>query len=182
MRATGIVRRIDELGRIVIPKEIRRTMHIRETDSLEIFTAKDGMVILRKYSPLEEIGELAERYADILAQVSGHGVMISDRDVFIACAGQGSKEFLGGNLSEELRNQLENRTAYLAEKQSQSYVPLFQEKSDPYLYQAVAPIICQGDLIGSVILIEGDRRKKLGEVELKLVSAASIFLGKHMEH
>lgn len=182
MRATGIVRRIDELGRIVIPKEIRRTMHIRETDSLEIYTDQDGMVILRKYSPMEEIGMLAERYAEVLAQVSGHGAMIADRDRFIACAGQGSKEYTGSKVSVQLQDVLENRKTILAERDTQGYIPILAEKDDPYQYQAIAPILCQGDLMGCVVLIQGDRRKKMGEVEQKLVTAAATFLAKQMEH
>jgi len=182
VRATGIVRRIDELGRIVIPKEIRRTMHIRETDSLEIYTDREGMVILRKYSPMEEIGELAERYAQVLFQVSGHSAMITDRDRFIACAGPECKHFAGMELHPKLQDKLEGRKAYLAERGTEAYVPLFQKEDDPYLYQVVAPIICQGDLIGCVALTELDRRKKLGEVELKLVTAAATFLAKYMEH
>ena len=87
MKATGIVRRIDDLGRIVIPKEIRRTLHIRESDPLEIFTDREGQVILKKYSPIGEMSTFAKQYAESLAQVSGHAALIADRDQFIAAAG-----------------------------------------------------------------------------------------------
>ena len=108
MRATGIVRRIDELGRVVIPKEIRRTLRIREGDPLEIFTDHDGEVVLKKYSPIGEIGGFARQYADSLAAVSGHIALITDRDQFIANAG-GGKNFLGKNISKGLEEKMDNR-------------------------------------------------------------------------
>ena len=89
MKATGIVRRIDDLGRVVVPKEIRRTLRIREGDPLEIFTDREGEIILKKYSPIGEIGAFAKQYAESLAQTSGHMVCIADRDQFIAAAGGG---------------------------------------------------------------------------------------------
>ena len=87
MKATGIVRRIDDLGRIVIPKEIRRTLRIRESDPLEIFTDREGEIILKKYSPIGEMSTFAKQYAESLAQVSGHTALITDRDQFIAVSG-----------------------------------------------------------------------------------------------
>lgn len=182
MKATGVVRRIDELGRIVIPKEIRRTLHIRETDPLEIYTDREGQVILKKYSPIGEITEIAEKFAKTLSQVSGHGVAISDREKFISCAGGTAKLFLGKRISRKLQEQMEKRESCLAGKGERNYIPLSDEIDDPYLYEAVVPIICQGDVIGTVCLLQEDRRKKLGEIELKLSMAAAIFLGKQMEN
>ena len=101
MKATGIVRRIDDLGRIVIPKEIRRTLHIRESDPLEIFTDREGQVILKKYSPIGEMTTFAKQYAESLAQVSGHATLIADRDQFIAVSG-GCKQLLNKSVSRQL--------------------------------------------------------------------------------
>lgn len=182
MKATGMVRRIDELGRIVIPKEIRRTLHIRETDPLEIYTDREGQVILRKYSPMGEISSCAEQYVKALAQVSGHGAMISDREKFISCFGSGTKLFLGKNISSQFREKMEKRDSLLAQREDREYIPLSDELEDSFRYQAIAPIICQGDVIGTVCLVQEDKRKKLGEIEQKLVLAAAIFLGKQMEN
>ena len=92
MKATGIVRRIDDLGRVVIPKEIRRTLRIREGDPLEIFTDREGEVILKKYSPIGELGTLAKLYAESLAQTLGCTVCITDMDQVVAVSGSGRKE------------------------------------------------------------------------------------------
>ncbi|MDE6517926.1 MAG: AbrB/MazE/SpoVT family DNA-binding domain-containing protein [Acetatifactor sp.] len=108
MKATGIVRRIDDLGRIVIPKEIRRTLRIRESDPLEIYTDREGQVILKKYSPIGEMTTFAKQYAESLAQVSGHTALISDRDQFIATAG-GGKTYLGKEVSKQLEEKMNDR-------------------------------------------------------------------------
>ena len=132
MRATGIIRRIDELGRIVIPKEIRRTMRIHEGDPLEIFTDREGEIILKKYSPIGELGPFAEEYAEALAQVMDCIVCITDYDQIIAASGRGSKEFVGKEINRELENLIsrrENRTAV-----GRDFVKLV--KDDRYLYQS----------------------------------------------
>lgn len=110
MKATGIVRRIDDLGRIVIPKEIRRTLRIREADPLEIYTDREGEIILKKYSPIGEMGTFAKQYAESMAQVSGHIAMIADRDQFIAVSG-GMKNVLGKSISRDLEEKINNRKA-----------------------------------------------------------------------
>ena len=113
MKATGIVRRIDDLGRIVIPKEIRRTLHIRESDPLEIFTDKEGQVILKKYSPIGEMTTFAKQYAESLAQVSGHAALIADRDQFIAAAG-GYKQMVNKSVSKQMDEKIHNRETIMA--------------------------------------------------------------------
>lgn len=179
MKATGIVRRIDDLGRIVIPKEIRRTLRIREADPVEIFTDGDGQVILRKYSPMGELEEFAKQYAESLYQVSGHPALIADREEFIACAG-GYKNFLGKRLSKHLEDKGNKRQSCFATKGDRFFIPVCEEPGE-YLYEAIAPIICQGDLIGMVVLLEDNNRNKMGEVEQKLVLSAADFLGRQME-
>lgn len=180
MKATGIVRRIDDLGRIVIPKEIRRTLHIRESDPLEIFTDREGQIILKKYSPIGEMTTFAKQYAESLAQVSGHAAVIADRDQFIATAG-GCKQLLNKSVSKQLEERVNNREMFVASKGDRNYINVCEEAEDEYLHQAVAPIICEGDIIGSVVLLENDNRGKMGEVEQKLVLSAAGFLGRQME-
>ena len=126
MKATGIVRRIDDLGRIVIPKEIRRTLRIREADPLEIFTDREGEIILKKYSPIGEMTTFARQYAESLAQVSGHTVLIADRDQFIAAAG-GCRNLIGKPLSREMEQQIESRQIVLATRGDRTFVQIAPE-------------------------------------------------------
>lgn len=180
MKATGIVRRIDDLGRIVIPKEIRRTLHIRESDPLEIFTDREGQIILKKYSPIGEMTTFAKQYAESLAQVSGHAALIADRDQFIAAAG-GYKQLLNKSVSRQLEEKVNNRENLIATRGDRNFISICDEAGDEYQHQAIAPIICEGDIIGSVVLLENDNRGKMGEVEQKLVLSAAGFLGRQME-
>lgn len=181
MKATGIVRRIDDLGRIVIPKEIRRTLHIREADPLEIYTDREGQIILKKYSPIGEMLTFAKQYAESLAQVSGHVVLIADRDQFIASAG-GYRQLVNQPISKQLEEKNNNRETILASRGDRNFVNISDEAGTDYQHQAIAPIICEGDIIGSVVLLENDNRGKMGEVEHKLVLSAAGFLGRQMEH
>lgn len=180
MKATGIVRRIDDLGRIVIPKEIRRTLRIRESDPLEIFTDREGEIILKKYSPIGEMSTFARQYAESLSQVSGHTALITDRDQFIAISG-GYKNLLGKSLSKELEEKINNRETLLTEKGNKDFIPVSDDDTDEFCYEAISPIICEGDVIGAVILVGNDEKEKMGEVEQKLVLSAAGFLGRQME-
>ena len=180
MKATGIVRRIDDLGRVVIPKEIRRTLRIREGDPLEIFTDREGEIILKKYSPIGEMNTFARQYAESLAQVSGRTALIADRDQFIAVAG-GMKNLLGKNISTQLENVIEKRQLIMAGKEERAFVAMAEGEEAEYEQEAICPIICEGDVIGSVILLSTDSKKKMGEVEQKLVQSAGGFLGRQME-
>ena len=180
MKATGIVRRIDDLGRIVIPKEIRRTLHIRESDPLEIFTDREGQIILKKYSPIGEMSTFAKQYAESLAQVSGHAALIADWDQFIAAAG-GYKQLVGKSLSRQLEEKVNHREMLVASRGDRNFIGICDEAGEEYQHQAIAPIICEGDVIGSVMLLENDNKGKMGEVEQKLVLSAAGFLGRQME-
>ena len=180
MKATGIVRRIDDLGRIVIPKEIRRTLRIRESDPLEIFTDREGEIILKKYSPIGEMSTFAKQYAESLAQVSGQMTLIADRDQFIAAAG-GCKALLGKSISKALEEAIENRESILAGKNERSFIQVAEEGEPEYVNEAVSPIICEGDVIGAVLLLNNDPKGKMGEVEQKLILSAAGFLGRQME-
>lgn len=180
MKATGIVRRIDDLGRIVIPKEIRRTLRIRESDPLEIFTDREGEIILKKYSPIGEMATFAKQYAESLAQVSGHAALIADRDQFIAVAG-GYKSLLGKSISKELEEKMNNREIMLATKDDRGFIQVSEGEKEDISHEAISPIICEGDVIGAVVLLESNPKSRLGEVEQKLILSASGFLGRQME-
>lgn len=180
MKATGIVRRIDDLGRIVIPKEIRRTMRIRESDPLEIFTDREGEIILKKYSPIGEMGAFAKQYAESLAQVSGKIALIADRDQIIAISG-GFKNALGKNISKALEEKMNNRETVIAGKGESAFIEIMEEPVDTFTQEAISPIITEGDVIGAVMLLDNDGKTKMGEVEQKLIMSASGFLGRQME-
>ncbi|MEW6724235.1 MAG: stage V sporulation protein T [Bacillota bacterium] len=186
MKATGIVRRIDDLGRVVIPKEIRRTLRIREGDPLEIFVDRDGEVILKKYSPIGELGDFAKEYADSLYEATGHIALIADRDQIIAVAGGPKKEFLEKRISPAVERIMEDRKSVIMNCQGEgkycSECLLDQEGDDcKYTAEVIAPIIAGGDPIGAVILCSRETGVSMGELELKLAETAAGFLAKQME-
>ena len=183
MKATGVVRRIDDLGRIVIPKEIRKTLRIKEGDPLEIFTDKDGEIILKKYSPIGELSEFAIGYAETLAKTTGHIACITDKDTVIAVSGAPKKEFLQQSLSQELEEVMDNKEIYTSKENNEVSLPITQNdnKERKYNSQVVYPIISQGDTIGSIILISKDQHTKMGDAELKVLQSAAGFLGSQME-
>lgn len=183
MKATGVVRRIDDLGRVVIPKEIRRTLRIKEGDPLEIFTDKEGEVILKKYSPIGELSEFATEYAETLAKTTGHIACITDKDTVIAVSGGSKKEFLEQSISDELEKILEDKENYTSKENNNIAVPITKNdnKERKFNSQVVYPIISDGDVIGSVILLSKDTGTKMTEVEQKVVQSAASFLGRQME-
>lgn len=181
MKATGIVRRIDDLGRIVVPKEIRRTLRIREGDPLEIFTDREGEIILKKYSPIGELGQFAAEYTESLAQTTGHLVLITDCDHVVAASGNGKKEFEGKPISRQLEEIIGARKSVLASKDDADFARITMDDAGEFLQQAISTIICEGDAIGSVILYSKDEKEKMSETESKLANAAAGFLGRQME-
>ncbi|HHU74216.1 MAG TPA: AbrB/MazE/SpoVT family DNA-binding domain-containing protein, partial [Clostridiales bacterium] len=132
MKATGIVRRIDDLGRVVVPKEIRRTLRIREGDPLEIFTDREGEIILKKYSPIGELGQFAKQYADALAQSTGHIIAITDKDQFIAVAGSTKKELLSKGISHDLEEVINERENVIASREDKNFVKIINEDDSEY--------------------------------------------------
>ena len=178
MKATGIVRRIDDLGRVVIPKEIRRTMRIREGDPLEIFTTRDGEVIFKKYSLIGGLEDFAAQFRDTLARSSDFTAVITDRDSVIATSGPGKRELIGRALSPELEQLMEGRSIYQRSK-GDAAVPVC-EGSDHLLTATAAPILCQGDVLGLVLFAAGVDQYP-GESEYKLAQTVAAFLGRHME-
>ena len=186
MKATGIVRRIDDLGRVVIPKEIRRTLRIREGDPLEIFVDREGEVILKKYSPIGELGDFAKEYADSLNESTGHIACIADRDRIIAVSGAPKKEFLEKPNGPAVERVMEKRKVVLIqspgkEEHCQNCFVLEDDGCCKLTSQVIAPIIAEGDPIGAVILCSKEPNSKMGELEIKLAETAAGFLAKQME-
>ena len=179
MKATGIVRRVDDLGRIVIPKEIRRTLRIREGDPLEIYTEKDGGVIFRKYSPMGDLQEFAAQMCESIGSATGHIAAVADRDSIIALHGAPKKELVDKPNSPDLERIMEQRKNY----RFQSGDPLIRasEQSEKYHLGVAAPILSQGDLMGCVMLLLGDGDNPLGEADQCLAQTCAGFLGKQME-
>lgn len=177
MKATGIVRRIDDLGRVVIPKEIRRTLRIREGDPLEIFVDRDGEVILKKYSPISELGDFAKEYAEALFDSLGNPVLICDRDAYIAVAGGSKKDYLNKNISNLVEKTMEDRNSVLVNNQEN--LSLYEGSEETVSAYTIGPIIANGDPIGAVIIFS--KEGSLGEVEQKAVETAAGFLARQME-
>lgn len=177
MKATGIVRRIDDLGRVVIPKEIRRTLRIREGDPLEIFVDREGEVILKKYSPINELGHFAKEYAEALFDSLKSPVMICDRDEVIAVAGESKKDYLNKNISPDITKIIENRTpVFETEKRNMEVIDGNELELHSY---CISPIIANGDPIGCVMVFS--KEEKLSNVEQKSIETAAGFLARQME-
>ncbi|NLU24384.1 MAG: AbrB/MazE/SpoVT family DNA-binding domain-containing protein [Clostridiales bacterium] len=178
MKATGIVRRIDDLGRVVIPKEIRRTMRIREGDPLEIYTTKDGEVIFKKYSLLGGLEDFAAQFCDSMNKTTDYTVAVTDRDTLIAIAGSGKRELMGKQISPELEQIMEDRSIY--QYAGEPRLVFISEGNDKFSASLAAPILCEGDVLGLVLFISSEQQKPT-EVEYKLAETISSFLGRHME-
>lgn len=181
MKATGIVRRIDDLGRIVIPKEIRRTLRIREGDPLEIFTNREGEIMLKKYSPIGELRDIAVSYAESLAQTTGELVCITDRDCVVAASGPKKKEYEGKNLSKAMEELIERRATIAANLGEKDFVKVTEDDENEFQTQTIVTIICNGDSIGSVVFYGRDSEKYSAEDVKQLVQTAAQFLGRQME-
>ncbi len=178
MKATGIVRRIDDLGRVVIPKEIRRTMRIREGDPLEIYTDADGEVIFKKYSPMGEMSEFTSQYAEVLYRATNLPVIITDRDHVISCTGVPKKDAMEHHITKELEEIMENRSSYVAGSDNYDLIPIDGlDKKAAIAY----PIIGGGDVSGAVILLAGENGTAPTQSEIKLAQVAASFLGKQTE-
>lgn len=185
MKATGIVRRIDDLGRVVIPKEIRRTLRIREGDPLEIFTDKEGGVILRKYSFIGELNDFAKEYADTIAQILGHIVCIADKDNIIAVSGATvKKDFQDKRISSELEQLIAGKETFIADKNTgKNPCDVIADDEAKYTAQLIAPIVTafDGKGIGAVILLSKEPNAVMGDSDIKVARSAADFLAKQMQ-
>lgn len=179
MKATGIVRRIDDLGRVVIPKEIRRTMRIREGDPLEIYTSSEGEVVFKKYSPITEISTYSSMYADVLHKTGGLPVVVCDKDHVLSVAGVPKKELLERRVSPALEDSMQNR-------QSIAYTDTNKERVRPVegverYAVASAPIVVAGDVAGCIVFLSGDGENFASELQIKLINVAANLLAKQLE-
>jgi len=179
MKATGIVRRIDDLGRVVIPKEIRRTMRIREGDPLEIYTDKEGGVIFKKYSLMGGLSEFAGQMCETLNKTTGEIAVITDRDSCIAAAGTARRELVDKRLSPELEQIMEGRQIYQY-KEGDEPLPVC-DAGEKYFISCAAPILSEGDVLGCVLFASGEREMHSSETDYKLAQTIAGFLGRHME-
>ncbi|MBR5947402.1 MAG: stage V sporulation protein T [Clostridia bacterium] len=192
MKATGIVRRIDELGRVVIPKEIRRTLRIREGDALEIYTDREGGVILKKYSLVGELGDFAKEYAESLHQAVGHIAVICDKDSIVAAAGSSRKEHsLGAALApekpisdalDEVIAMRKGQTRIAAKGEAMLPVTVGENASERYTAQLIQPILAGGDAIGAVLLLSKEQNAVFSPADIKVAETAASFLGRQMEN
>lgn len=161
MKATGIVRRIDDLGRVVVPKEIRRIMRIREGDPLEIYTGVDGEIILKKYSPVGEMSQIATEFAETAASILGGTIAVSDTDNFIASAGKQKKQYATEKIDDELDRVIQSKGKFVTDK------------------KLIIPILAQGDAIGSITVLPAES-KTLGETEIKAAQIGADFIAKQL--
>ena len=168
------------MGRIVIPKEIRRTLRIREGDPLEIYTEKDGGVIFRKYSPMGDLQEFAAQICEAIGANTGHIAAVADRDVIIALSGAPKRELLDKPNSQELDKLMAQRRNYRYEPGAPA-IPA-AEGVEKYSLGVAAPILSQGDLMGCVMLLRNEGDSPLTEPDQKLAQTVAEFLGKQMEN
>ena len=180
MKATGIVRRIDELGRIVIPKEIRKTLRIREGDPLEIFTDNEGGVILRKYSKIGEMGHFSDQCAKAMAQSTGYVSLITDRDEILATGGTKRKEIEGKRISRDLDNLISDREILIASKGDKRFIDVADDVRE-FNYEIIYPIISDSDVVGSIILLGKNGSAMESDAALKVASCGALFMGMHIE-
>ncbi len=176
MKATGVVRRIDELGRIVIPKEIRKTMHIREGENIEIFIDGDQNIILKKYSAIKKLDDFAQRFTDAIYAFLKYNIMITDMDSIIAISGPLKKELNGQSLGEDMLNAIKKRESVLEKNIKMISITNQHSYEGSYIIHS---IVSNGDVVGLVILLSIE--EKIGEVEEKIVHIASQFLAKYLE-
>lgn len=181
MKATGIVRRIDDLGRIVVPKEIRKTMRIRQGDPMEIFINREGEILLKKYSPIGELSEFASSYAESLAQTTGYLVCITDLEAVIAAAGPRRKEFQGKPLDMMLTQLMEKRKTQMTSQKEDNLIRITPDDDREYQAEAISTIICSGDVIGSVVICGREEDSWQPEAMRQLIVTAAGFLGRQME-
>ena len=174
MKSTGVVRRVDDLGRIVIPKEIRRTLRIRDGESLEIFVDRE-MIALKKFSKMTDMDEIYKQLVDIVNSVIGQNVFITDRDNFIAASGNLKKKYLGKPISKSLEIIMKDRVK-VVEKELHN-IEFLDSEMEQYSY-IISPVIMNGDAIGLVLIIS---EQNVGQVEEKMADVVSKFLGKHIE-
>lgn len=169
MKSTGIVRRIDDLGRVVIPKEVRRVLRIREGDPLEIYVTREGEVLLKKYSPIGALSDFANEYCDSLHEAVGHIALCTDRDVVVAVHGASKKTYMGRSICALMEQAMETRSLKADNA--------FNDPDYPGVTRiAIAPVIVEGEAIGTICFLSAD--KDMTKMEGTLLTTAASFLKK----
>ena len=179
MKATGVVRRIDDLGRVVIPKEIRKTLRIKEGTPLEIFTEKDGDIILKKYSPIGELANFSSAYVETLSTVTNYIAIVTDKDSVIAVSGIAKKDLLEQPITENLEKIIDKREIFIGN--SDNFIPIVSKKDIESYPEIIVPIISYSEVIGSIILLNKDKSKNISDTETQIAKIAANFLGTQME-
>lgn len=174
MKSTGVVRRVDDLGRIVIPKEIRRTLRIRDGEDLEVFVDND-MIMLRKFSKIADLSEVSKKITDVASSLIGKTILITDRDIFISGSGELKKKYLNKKISKEIEEVILNCNVVVQKNIEKIF---FSDISDMCSY-VINPIVSFGDVIGTVIVLSTN--SDISEFDLNIVSLIAQFLGKYVE-
>lgn len=179
MKATGIVRRIDELGRVVIPKEIRRTLRIREGDSLEIFTNRENELILKKYSPLSEMSEYSDSCAEAIHEAAGISVLITDNDAFVSASSDLKKEYSDVLVSPELDKAIVSRKLQSLSAKDKNIIPLKKDGETGFAAQLFVPILSDGENYG-VIAAVTNNPAGFAPGDITLLKTAALYLAKQL--
>ena len=180
MRATGIVRRIDDLGRIVLPKEIRKNLKIKEGDMLEIYVQDNGVIMLEKYEPMDSLVKIADKYAEVISDSTELTVCITTASYIISAAGASKKEYIRKDLSEDVINVLEERITWSNKNEANISIIKNDDKSK-YVLQIIIPIIDEGDVIGSIIAFSKDKNRSISDLDINIIKLATSLLSKDME-
>ena len=178
MKATGVVRRIDDLGRVVIPKEIRRNLRIREGDSLEIYVDNSGDVILKKFSPVEDLSEFSQQYADALYMAIQKDIIICDRDTIVAATANFKKKYVQKKVSESFEKLMNNRVSKLERENVELEITEDKKENQSYVFH---PILCNGDCVGGVFIISNEMSKEITDIDVTSAKTAASFIGKYLE-
>lgn len=174
MKETGIVRRIDELGRVVIPKELRKTLRLKEGEQMEIFTTGDNSLVLRRYSALGSGAGMSQAYCDALNRATGKGAVICDSVNVLGASGAPFRELVGEEISEKLYNVLDRRKAGAPE----TPVQIVSDVPAGCSNQHIVPVIVGGDLYGGVMLCSD---AAISSTEAKLCALAADLIAATLE-
>lgn len=177
MKATGIIRKIDDLGRIVIPKEIRKTLRIKEGDPMEIYVEKNGEIVLKRYAPLGDLIDEAINIADVLEKNTGFLVYVTDTKRIISVSNKVNKTIVEKSISDEFLEVLEERKVYVNRGDNPIKI-LEKDNITNYTSQIISPIICDGDVIGSVVMFSDNKIKRIMDMDIKIIQMASQLLSK----
>ena len=180
MKATGIIRRIDDLGRIVLPKEIRKSLKIKEGDMLEIYVQDSGAIMLEKYEPMDSLAKLADEYAEVLADITGYTVCMATDSYILSASGPSKKEYLRKDLSKEVTDILAERITWTTKIENPISI-IKDDTKTKYTAQIILPIISDGDVIGSIILVSTDANRHVTELDISIAKVATSLLIKQME-